>query len=358
MRSHIEQSRRGPTACAATILAVVAIASGVSLPLHAAKGAPALALEVRSSTTLQKEGGRVDEALPTASGWAIRDYSWKTPAKQRVEFYGPKGAARGAIAAYGHEPNQYVRLRDMAVDDESRVWIADFGSDRILAFDTAGKLVRSFLLQNPSYRPKALALDPQHDRLYVAGCYPTHTFLDQGCRLIHQYRLSDGRFIRSFLETDPDLVAKRWAVLGDDHLAVGSSGQVFFVQEPELKLWRLDPATGKVTGIRIDSAVAKPVPALTPDQLMQDGATKVLAASYRVDQVWSTGKLVVVSIGRPNDAGYLLEVFDQDGKQVAKDLPAPGRLVGSTREGSWVFARQNGSRFALDVGLLKQATSP
>jgi|GEM_PF-2215814 len=357
MKLRTEPSNREFGVADVTMLATILIALTLAFPLRAATQAPTLKLELRSTITLHKESGRVDGALPDGKGWVVRDYSWKTPENQRIEFYDTEGVTRGAISAYGEDPDKYVRLRDMDIDDEGKVWIADFGSGRVLAFDHTGKLVSSILLQNPSYRPKALALDQRHDRLYVAGCYPTHTFLDKGCLLVHEYKLSDGRFLSSAVETDPELVAKRWAVVGDEHLAVGPSGQVFFVQEPERKLWRLDPATDQVTSTEIESAIAEPTPALTVDQLMSNDAAKVLAASYRVDQVRAAGHLVMVSISRPNGAGYLLEVFDQDGKQLAEDIEAPGRLVGSTRDGGWVFARRAGKRFALEVGVLKQAAS-
>lgn len=327
-------------ACLA-LLAASAVTSGAQ---------PVFSLDVRASVRLEKNAGRVDQVVPLpGGGWAVRDYSFDPPDRQRVELFAADGRRSGEIAAYGRGPERYVRLKDIAVDRQGDLWIADFGSARVLRFNRSGKLLSSVLLQNPSFRPNALALDEERGRLFVAGCYPTDIYLDRGCLLVHRYRLADGRFEGSFVETDPEALAKRWAGRSDYDLTVAPNGDVYFVDEGVHTLVLLDPESGRVAGFAVQSGIATPPASLSLETVASSAAkTRAIENSYRLTRVQASGAHVITAMSKPGGRGELLTVFDGSGRTVARDLELPGRLVGATTNGGWIFARRERQGFVLD----------
>lgn len=329
------------------VLACAALATAAAVP--AAAQAP-LSLEVRSSLRLEKSGGRIDQVVPLpGGGWAVRDYSFDPPDRQRIQLFTADGRRSGEVAAFGRGPERYVRLKDIAVDRHGNLWVADFGSSRVLRFDRRGKLLSSILLQNPSFRPNALALDEARGRLYVTGCYPTDVYLDLGCLLVHRYRLQDGRFEGSFVTTDPEAVKKRWAGRSDYDLTLGPGGAVYFVDEAVHRLVRLDPDSGEVAGFAVESEIAEPPPSLSVEAVTSTAAKmRAIEGSFRLRRVQASGGYVVTVMSHPPGGGQLLTVFDGSGRTVARDLTMPGRLVGATADGGWTFARRDEQGFVLD----------
>lgn len=334
----------------ATVVLVILPVSAVAAQEGGARASHReVELEVRETLWLDKESGRVDQVQPVpGGGWAVRDYTHDPPQEQRVELYDGEGRKQGMIRSYGRGPEKYVRLSDMAVDVEDRLWVADLGSSRILRYALNGDFLSSVLLQNPSYRPSRIALDPKRGRFFVAGCYPMETYLDQGCLLVHQYRLDNGSFLGSFVETDPKAIEKRWAGRSDYDLTIGPEGQVYFIHEAVFELVRLDPDEGETRAFSVQSDVATPPPHLSRETVVSTEAKEeAMRSSFRLDRVVAAGDNVLVSIAAPNDESYLLAAF-REGRQIAQDLQAPGRLVGRTEDEEWIFVRRDADGFALD----------
>ena len=324
------------------------LGSGVSLFARAGNG---FELEYRERIHLEKQSGSIDEvvALPQG-GFAVRDYTSDPPAEQKIEFFGADGSRTGTIAAFGKGPTKYLALRDIAVDSKGHLWVADFGASRVLEYELNGDVLSTLLLQNPSFRPEVLAIDEERGRLFIAGCSPLKVYLDRGCLHVHEYRLKDRRFTRSFIETSEESITKLWAsrVLSD--LSLDRNGRVYFLEQAVFRLLRLDPLSGEVTELAINSTVAEVPPALAVETVTsKDRMEAARRAAYLLDRVVASGAHVAVSIRRPGDAGYLLAVFDEEGRQVATDLDIGGHLVGATRDGGWLFARNQDGRFVLDV---------
>lgn len=311
-------------------------------------------LRIRDSVRLEKREGGVDQTIPLpGGGWVVRDYTYEPPERQRIEFYDSRGRRTGEIAAYGKQPDKYVRLKDVAVDAEGNLWIADFGASRILRYDPDGELLSTILLQNPSYRPKALAVDGENGRVFVAGCYPTDKFLNRGCMLVHQYDLETGEFEGSIIETDPVAISKQWAGRSDYDLDLDADGAVYFVHEAVFKLYELDPDRGEITEVKLQTDEAEAPPRLSRETLISTEAKReAMAGSFRIDRVEASGEHVAVSIRKPHDTGYLLTVYDDDLEVLAQDLEAPGRLLGSTRDGGWTFLRRGPEGFSLVLASL------
>lgn len=326
----------------------------VAAVLFASSSLSAVELEVVQTIRLAKRSGSVDQVLPLADGgFAVRDYTWDPPEAQRIELFAPDGSRRSAISAYGHGAGKYVRLSGLAVDSRGGLWVADFGAARLTLYRPNGEVARTVLLQNPSFRPKAVALDEDRKRLFVAGCHPRETYLDLGCLLVHQYALDTGKFVGSFVESDPEAVARRWEGRVDYDLTVDDQGLVYLVAEASFKVVRLEPESGRVEVWPVASAIAKPPPALDIETVTSQGGKDAgRKEAFLVDHVAAAGAHIVVSIARPGRQGYLLEVFDRSGHQVAKDVPAPGRLVGATANGAWIFTRRNQDRFELVIARL------
>ena len=305
--------------------------------------------EAIKSVTLDKTSGQVDqvEARP-GGGFAIRDYTWDPPEAQVIELFSEAGARESRIEGYGHGAGKYIRLKDLAVAPDGSLWVADFGASRATHYGENGEVLGTLLLQNPSYRPVALAVDS--DSLYVAGCVAVDTYLNRGCELVHRYRLADRKFQETTLRTPEETVERGWAGRGGYDLDLAADGTLYFVHETTLTLFRRPPGETTFTAVEVESGVAKPPAPLTRDiGTRPGGPDELLAASFTLDRVVAGKDHTAVSIRRPDDGGYLLAVFDADGQQVARDVPAPGRLVGSGPEGEWIFVRKEGGGFVLDL---------
>jgi hypothetical protein len=138
---------------------------------------------------LSKPAGRIDQfaALPDGT-FVVRDANFHDPATQALEVYGRDSRLVRKISAFGTEPQQFLRLRGMAVAANGNIWIADLS--RLMQFGADGRLIGTTLIQKPGYQIKALALDEAHGYMYLAGCLPLKVFLDAGCQLVHQYKFN------------------------------------------------------------------------------------------------------------------------------------------------------------------------
>jgi hypothetical protein len=209
----------------------------------------------------------------------------------------------------------------------------------VTLFGDQGAFLGTKLVQEPGFQIDAIAVDPERGLFYLGGCLPVATYVDFGCRLVHQYRLKDRKYLRSFLKSDAEAVANGLMPLSDIAIDADRQGRVVAVDAPSFKLLRVDPRGGGEESFPIESRKARPIGKL--------GETKDLKALYRssflVERVVAAGPWVVVAIDLPEKAGSLLQVFDERGRQVAVDRVPPGKLVGKTAAGGLLFAaRKNG----------------
>lgn len=319
------------------LLAAVLIGGFVA---HEAQAAAQLA-PVRTSS-LAKRTGRVDQAVPLpGGGFLVRDADFLKEASQAVEVFDSSGKLVRKIGGFGRRPGSYQALKQIALGSDGLIWVADL-MGRISFFDLGGRLVDTKLIQAPGYQVEGMALDEPRGVYYLSGCLPVHTYLDRGCKVVHQYSLKDRKFLRSFLDSDPLIGQRNLLSFSDNALTVDDRGFVWAVDAPILKLSRVDPKSGKTDTFAVKSNVAKPLGKIEPgadvDALYQ--------SAHLLEQVVAVGPLIVVSIRGPQES-YLLAAFDAQGRQVAVDLKPPGKLVGKTRRGTLLFASPTNGGFEI-----------
>lgn len=319
-------------------LPLSAVLSAAILLLLLPSPATAARLVVEDARVIETTGG-VDQVLELPGhGYLVRDYNWQQEERQKLVLHDHDGEPVRTIGSFGLGPERYVRLKDVAVAEDGTIWIADLS--RLLRFSPEGELQGTRLVQKPGYRVKGILLDEERGRLFLAGCLPTDTYANRGCRLVHEYRLSDMRYVRSSVTTAPESIARNYLPLSEYDMAVDAEGDLWFVDAPVHRLVRLDPETGSTRSVPIRTEALR-----SPDPVGEFApADEVLSqehASFLLDRLTVVGDLVLVSVKTPARAGrsdYLLQIFDRQGRHLARDLEAPGRLVGTTDDGSLFFA--------------------
>jgi len=121
------------------------------------------------------------------------------------------------------------------------------------------------------------------------------------------------------------------------------------------ELWRVDPKGGDVEVFPLKSRLAT-APALTGRESIPEQALAT-ANAFLVDRAIAVDRHILVSIRRPNDGGYLLQILDAAGRQVATDVEIPGRLVGRSKQGVFFVARK-GDGYEMTEYHLKTAALP
>lgn len=292
---------------------------------------PSLALVRR--TALKKASGRIDQVVPLPSGgFLVRDADLLNEHTQALEVYDASGRFVRKIGGFGPRPGSYQALKSIAVSGGT-IWVADL-IGRLSFFDLQGKLLGTKLIQQPGYQVEGIALDEARGRAYLSGCLPTHVYLDRGCKVVHQYDLKNTKYLRSFLDNDPQIQERNTLAFSDNSLDVDPQGIVWTVDAPVLKLVRVDPRSAKTQAFPIRSNTAKPIAKVEAGSDING----IYDNSYLVERVLVAGGHAVVSIRGPKGSSGLLAVFDAHGRQVATDIKPPGKLVGKTREGRLLFA--------------------
>lgn len=318
----------------AFILAFVAVAASLAT-------APAASLRTVRKVTLEKTSGKIDQVvLASKASYIVRDSTWKPPEQQRIEVFSLDGKLLRRIGQYGSEKGTYSGLKSIALAG-NELWFVDASLRRITRVDYEGKLIGSILIANPGYMPLALVVDSERGKYYVSGLLPQKTYLDDGSSLVHQYELSSHEFVRSWLANDADVLGKNLLSAEDLHLDVDAQGRVWMAEEPIHKVWRLDPTSGQAQSFALTSSIVRPVPPIDPK------VTANVDSLFVIDRLAAAGARVFVSIQKPDSGGYLLFVFDANGKQLAGDLRAPGRLVGSDGRSILYFAESSGGVYRI-----------
>jgi len=303
---------------------------------HAAGAEVRLSLVKR--TPLVKPSGRVDQVIPLPSGgFLVRDADFQQEKTQTLEVYDAAGRRARRIGAFGQRPGSYYRLKGIGLSGGT-VLVADV-IGRVTLFGEQGAFLGTKLVQAPGFQIDGIAVDPERGFFYLGGCLPVKTYVDFGCQLVHQYRLKDRKYVRSFLKSDPDAVAKGLTALSDIAVDVDGKGRVVAVDAPSFKLLRVNPQGGGEEAFPIQSRKARPNGKLGESRDLK----AVYRSSFLVERVVAAGPWAVAVIDLPGKSGSLLQVFDERGRQVAVDLDPPGKLVGKTAAGNLLFAARKGN---------------
>lgn len=303
---------------------------------------------------LAKTAGQVDEVVVAPGGaLLVRDADYTRPETQSLELYDSAGRLLRKLGGFGRSPGSFFRLKDVAATSDGTIWAVDLVG-RISFFGPRGKLRSTKLVQNPGYQVDGLAIDEGRGFFYLSGCLPTAEFLDRGCQLVHQYRLADKEYVRSFLPSDPEVLAKKQVALQDVSLALDGRGRVFAADAPALKLHRVDPRTGATQVFPIRSRRMRPAPAIDGTS---EAARRAYESSHLVERVLVAGDLAVVAVRRGRAGDSLLAFFDLEGEPVGIDVAPPGQLVGKTPDGLLLFAERVRGGFAVRRYSVRDARS-
>lgn len=285
-------------------------------------------------STLTKPSGRVDQVVPLPTGgFLVRDADLMKEATQALEVYDASGHFVRKIGGFGQRPGSYQALKQIALGADGTIWVADL-IGRLSLFDLAGKLLETKLIQAPGFQVEGIALDEPRGLLYLSGCVPIHTYVENGCKIIHQYSLKQRKYLKSLGDSDPKIGQLNLVGFSDNALDVDEAGRVWTVDAPILKLSRVDVATGKMAAFPIGTKSVKPFTKVAPGS----DINAIFNNAFLLERVLAVNGAVVVSVRGPNGGLYLLETFDSQGRQTGVDLKSPGKLVGKTRSGNLLFA--------------------
>jgi hypothetical protein len=320
-------------AVAATFLTPNASVAGAST-----SEAPTVGLKLVRRIVLAKPKGRVDQVVPLPKGgFVLRDADFDRERFQAVEVYAATGRRLRQLGRFGQRPGSYYRLRSIALSGGT-VLVADVVG-RVTLFSEQGAFLGTKLVQNPGYQIDSIAVDEERGFFYLGGCLPAGIYVDRGCRLVHQYQLKDKKYLRSFLKSDPETVSNGTSRWSDINIDTDPQGRVVAVDAPSFKLLRIDPLSGAEEVFPIRSQKVKPLGTLVEP----NDAKRHYSSSALVERVVVVAPWVVVAVRRPKDAGFLLQIFDDQGRQVGIDLDPPGKLVGESSAGGLLFASSTGT---------------
>lgn len=296
------------------------------------------------TTLLRKPSGHVHQVLAVPSGgFIIRDSNFSNETAQAVELYSDSGYYCGQFGSFGRGPGKFYRLKSITISADQTLWLVDV-IGRISRFDMEGRLTSTKLIQRPTYQVDWVVLDESRGAYYLAGYLPKKVYIDYGTQLIHKYDLAKDAYRQSFLDNDVSVLVKNLPALSDVIVDSDAQGRLYVVDAPIMKLTILDPESGKSEIIPISSQVIKPI---SPLDTGVKQAQEAFENSYLIDRVVVGDTHTVVSVREPKSAGFVLQIFTNDGRQVASDLASPGQLVGKTRDGHFYFVRQTAGSFEL-----------
>jgi len=324
------------------VLLTVAIVSLYSI--QALSDQAGVGLSQVRKTLLKKASGRVDQVVPVSNdGFLVRDVDYRNEAAQALELYDAYGYFCGQFGSFGRSAGQYFRLKSVAVAKDGTILVADVVG-RLSRFHMSGWLINTKLIQRPGYQIDGLALDEARGIYYLSGCLPNKVYLNYGCRLVHQYGLGDDSYRQSFLETDQEALDKNLLSLEDHQIDTDERGRIYAIDAPLLKVVRYEPESGEKRDFPVQSRIATPLGAIQPGLQNSSAAYE---NAYLLDRVLATGQRFFVSIRKPKGEGFLLQGFDDGGKQFVVDMPSPGRLVGKTQSGNLLFAAKTPEGFEI-----------
>ena len=105
-------------------------------------GLPLGGISAGATTTFQKTlaGPSIAAMYPSGLDWdgALNRIVVADTGRDRVDFYAPDGTKQGEFGIHGPADGQFDSPRDLAVDSQSSIYVADAGNNRIQKFDKFG----------------------------------------------------------------------------------------------------------------------------------------------------------------------------------------------------------------------------
>jgi hypothetical protein len=305
--------------------------------------APSFHLKLVRVLELAKPSGNIDQLIPLSDGgFLTRDSTYNPLQSQVVEVYGPSGTLIRKIGSYGQEPGHYYALKEIAFSYQHNVvWIVDM-LGRISRFSLSGKFLDSVLIQKPGFHPYGIALDEEQGRYYLTGCVALKFYLSDGCRMVHEYEIATDKYVRSLAENDPDAVKRQYFSIEDYQLTAASSG-LYAIDAPMRKFWKIVPNRGVEAFPILGKQLGGDIPELDP----RKPAAEIARGQYLFENVFADDHVVILSAGVKGGNKYLLEVFTANGKPIAQDVDAPGRLIGKSKHRTLWFGERRGDKFRL-----------
>ncbi len=89
--------------------------------------------------------------------------------RNRILFYSLTGHRQGAFGHHGTGHGEFDTPRDVAIDDQGRIYVADAANDRIQSFTAAGNFRWATQGQPLLNQPIGVTWDSQNDVLLVAS---------------------------------------------------------------------------------------------------------------------------------------------------------------------------------------------
>src|SRR2546425_9943525 len=105
-------------------------------------GLPLGGISAGATTTFQKTlaGTSMAEMYPSGLDWdgAMNRIVVADTGRDRVDFYAPNGTKQGEFGIHGPADGQFDSPRDVAIDGQSSIYVADAGNNRVPKFDKSG----------------------------------------------------------------------------------------------------------------------------------------------------------------------------------------------------------------------------
>jgi len=324
-------------------ISIVSLLGGI-IVTASTLGAPVSLLVIRT-TVLSKADGDINQAVPLPDGgYLVRDANFGKEREQRLEVFNRQGHLIRKIGGFGPGSGEYRRLLDVAVQRDGTIWVADV--TKILRFSSTGQFLDSILIQNPGYIVTAVGLDESRGSFYLGGCAMGNDYATKGCKQLHEYSITQGKYIQSLWQQDSAVSLGNLHQLQEYKIDVTPQGTVFGVDSVVHKVCRIDPHRQQVKDLPFHTRLAKTPTALLAGQVADYYDRAFEEASF-VDRVFALGPTVAVSIRLPYGGGEILELLTAEGGQLAEDLPLQGRLVGRSEEGTFFIAVKRPGAFEL-----------
>jgi streptogramin lyase len=156
------RSSRGGSAAKVALAALLALFCVALMASSARAGTPAFSLGFKYS-----EGGTTTQFNePEAIGTDSAGNVYVANKAGRIEKFSPSGKYLMKFGSNGSGAGQFQNPRGVDVDPNGDVWVADYGNNRLVEFNSAGTFIRSF---GTAERPIGLAIDNSGNIWYLGA---------------------------------------------------------------------------------------------------------------------------------------------------------------------------------------------
>ena len=120
-------------------------------------------------------------------------FTSRRAAGHRVQVFSTEGTLLDGWGTLGDGPGEFASAMTVALDDDMRVYVSDWGNSRVQVFDSAGRFLDQIGGPGPELRnmmnPTGVAIGPEGD-LWV---------MDRGNNRIQRFR-RDGTFVQQWAQ--------------------------------------------------------------------------------------------------------------------------------------------------------------